>query len=227
MRLPILCYHKVGSEEVEGRWLTIHPDRLRSHIQFFKRRGYQTVQAQSLASETWPERAYCLTFDDAYTSTLENGVPVLLSEGVTATIYAVPGKVGRTSDWDGDRAAPLADWPVLLEAQSRGIEIGNHTMNHPRLPQLSPEDCIEEVRSAQQTLEGHEIRTASIAYPYGDWSAETARLAGEAGLRVGLILEKRIARSTEPRLQLPRIPLSYGDSIASLIYKLWVRPILP
>lgn len=225
--LPILCYHKVGAEADEGRWLNVHPDRLRAHVRYFKRRGYRAVKACDLSEDTWPDRAVCFTFDDAYTSMLENGMPVLLSEGVTASIYVVPSKVGGTSDWDADRAARLADWQQILEAQSVGMEIGNHTMSHARLSEVESARVQAEFAEAQEALVGQGIEARSIAYPYGAWNEANLTAAYACGLVVGLSLEKRPARVDDHRLRLPRIVVSYGDSLASLMYKIWIRPILP
>ncbi|MFX9093403.1 polysaccharide deacetylase family protein, partial [Acinetobacter baumannii] len=83
----VFCYHKVGPEAEEGRYLNIDPENLRSHIRFFKRRNIPLIAAKDIPTTTGSFA--CLTFDDCYTSTLTYGLDVLQSEGVTATLYAV------------------------------------------------------------------------------------------------------------------------------------------
>lgn len=221
--LPILCYHKVGNEATEGRWLNIHPERLRQHIRFFKRRGRKFVTSKGLAGKL-PENAVCLTFDDAYCSMMQNGLAVLRGERVTASIYVVAGKVGTESDWDGERAAKLSDWPEIVAAAKEGFEIGNHTHSHADLSLLNQDQQHAEFSECQTALEAHGIRAGSTAFPYGKFNDHTREAAETAGIQVGLALGKRIARESDDRLSLPRIILSYGDSIPMLMYKLWVRP---
>lgn len=223
MSLPILCYHKVGDEATEGRWLNIHPDRLRQHIRFFKRRGRSFVTAGELAGAL-PTNAVCLTFDDAYCSMMQNGLTVLRGERVTASIYIVAGKVGTESHWDGERAAKLSDWPEILAAASEGFEIGNHTHSHADLSLLTQDQQLAEFTECQSALEGHGVRAASTAFPFGKFNDQTRGAAERAGIQVGLALGKRIATESDDRLRLPRIILSYGDTIPMLMYKLWVRP---
>lgn len=227
MILPILCYHKVGDESNEGRFLNVHPDRLRSHVRYFLRRGYRAVAARDLANAVWPNRTFCLTFDDAYVSTVANGLPVLQDLGVTASLFAVAGLVGKTSAWDGERAAPLATWEHLLEAHRLGFEIGNHTWSHPFLAELDQSGVAGEISDCQEELERRGLSPLSIAYPYGSWQPACSEAASGTGLAVGLILGKRPARPTDNRFQLPRVVLGYGDSVAKMIYKIWVRPKLP
>ncbi len=226
MSLPILCYHKVGPLSEEGRWLNIEPELLRQHIRFFKRRRFAFLQACELDAP-WPRRAICLTFDDAYRSTMTYGIEIMRSEGVSGSIYVVSERIGETSVWDGERASPLADQELIVQASTLGFEIGNHTATHPRLSQLEPKSQREELLQCHKTLTDLNIEPVSIAFPYGAHNAETLRLMNELNYKVGLALSRRPAHATDSRQALPRIVLSYGDRLPMLIYKLSLRPRLP
>ncbi|GMV87163.1 MAG: polysaccharide deacetylase [Chthonomonas sp.] len=224
-RLPILCYHKVGPAEVEGRFLNVEPRTLRAQIGFLKRRGLGFVLARDLEG-SWPERAVCLTFDDAYSSLHEHGVPVLLDCGVRASIYAVSGRVGQSSDWDGERARPLMAWDALRSLQDRGFEIGNHTVDHPALATLDRPAIADQIRSAHERLVAEGIGSSTLCYPYGSYSETVGQVAGEVGYRVGLALEKRLARPRDPAIALPRIVVAYSDVVPKFWYRVFVRPML-
>lgn len=225
MKAIILCYHKVGLERDIGRWLAVSPSNLASHIRFFQRRGYMFLTGRDLA-DSWPERAVCFTFDDAYVSTLENGLPLFREAKATASLYAVPSQVGGRSAWDGDRAQPLADWHALRKAQDQGFEIGNHTLTHARLADLSSDSVRMEIEEAHRNLLREGIRPASFCYPYGSESVEARRAVAEAGYKVGLALGKRIATRADDPTAFPRIIVSYGDRVPMLMYKIFVRPAL-
>jgi len=69
----------------------------------------------------WPagiQMALSLTFDDARTSQVEKGIPLLDKYGISGTFYVSPGAMlERVEDW---RAA-----------ERTGHDIGNHTLVHP------------------------------------------------------------------------------------------------
>jgi peptidoglycan/xylan/chitin deacetylase (PgdA/CDA1 family) len=224
-RLPILCYHKVGPADVEGRFLNVEPATLRAQIGFLKRRGLQFVLARDLRAP-WPERAVCLTFDDAYSSFHEHGTPILLDCSVRASVYAVAGRVGQTSCWDRERARPLMSWDALRSLQDQGFEIGNHTVDHPALANLDRFAIAEQIRSAHERLVAEGIRPETVCYPYGSTSETVGQVAREAGYSIGLALGKRLARPSDPRHALPRIVVAYSDWVPKFWYRVFVRPML-
>lgn len=224
--LPILCYHKVGPTKEEGRWLNVEPERMRSHIRLFSRRGYTFVQAKSLALH-WPDRAICLTFDDAYESTLTYGVDVMRSMKVTASIYAVGSRIGDSSTWDGERARPLGSARLLQEAAAQGFEIGNHTNSHARLAGMTWSEQLEELEEAHRVLCGLGITAHSVAYPFGEFDSNTFLAFDKTGYGVGLGLSRRPAKDSDDLSALPRIVVAFGDSNAHLLYKVFLRWRLP
>ena len=224
--LPILCYHKVGPVEVEGRALNVEPALLDAHVRFFRRRGCTFLRASDL-DDPWPDRAVCLTFDDAYVSALTHGCEILYSHGVTATFFAVPSLVGGSSDWDGERARPLASWETLIQAQDLGFEIGNHTWSHPDLSTLALAEQQEQWTRADQSLREHGLVPRSFCYPYGRMNPSSTEAARLAGATVAVAIKKRRAKPDDDRLALPRIVIAYSDSIPKLLYKMHIRPLLP
>jgi peptidoglycan/xylan/chitin deacetylase (PgdA/CDA1 family) len=77
-----------------------------------------------------------------------------------------------------------------LSSDSR-LSFGNHTSNHPFLPNCSPDTVRSEILSAQDALrEMTGTAPRVIAYPYGAYTPGTLAIAKEAGLRVGMTGEK-------------------------------------
>lgn len=224
--LPILCYHKVGPESEEGRWLNIEPSRLETHVRFFARRGRRFVLPRELAS--WPaEPAVCFTFDDAYVSAVVQAPPIFLRHQATAAFYVVPSHVGGASDWDGEKARPLADWGELTAIVAQGFEVGNHSMTHPRMAEIDAETCLREAQEARAALADRNMPPASFCYPYGSVNAAAMVAVQASGHKVGLALGKRIAEEGDDRLALPRIAVAFSDALPKLLYKMYLRPLLP
>lgn len=219
----VLCYHKVGLESAEGRWINVAPATLAKHIEFFLRRGYGVLPAARIFDEG-VDRAISLTFDDAFSSMLENGMPVLEALQVPATIYAVSDRVGLTADWKGCSGEHLANWDELREAQKRGMEIGNHSATHASFGKLDFEGQVAEIRRCHERLVEEGLNPATFCLPYGHYSKETSAAIKEAGYRVGFTVEKRQVSLADDGCLLPRFAMSYGDSVVGLMYKVFVRP---
>lgn len=219
----ILCYHKVGPEKEEGRFLNVEPLTLRKQIQFLKRLRMEFVSANTLEKPV--SRGICLTFDDAYHSMMMYGIEALTQERVTASIYVVPSLVGQESSWDPGKERPLADWPTIVGAQEAGFEIGNHTLDHKDLSLLSREEQTLQWGTAHKILTDYGINSQTVCYPYGKTNGDSTSAIEQAGYRIGLGLSKRSMKDQGEHLGLlPRIPISFGDQPPLLFYKLFIRP---
>lgn len=229
----LLCYHKVGPVAQEGRWLNVEPGQLAQHLEFFLRRGW----GFRTASAAYRREAGTVQFhfDDAYASAVETVPIVFTRRAARATFFVVPSQIGGASVWDGDRAAPLARLDNLRNAKDGGHEIANHTLTHPRLGELSPEEQAREIVEARRALRDRDLlhlgqsgEGDTVCYPWGSCDATTTPDAlAAAGIRVGFSLAKRPARTDDPLWALPRLAVAYSDSVAGLLYKMYVRPQLP
>lgn len=227
MNLPILCYHKIGPEAEEGRFLNVAPDTLRSHIRFFRRRRFRLVAARELAG-AWPQRAACLTFDDGFASTLTHGLDVLRSEGAIASIYVCGRCVGQTArslfEIGSGIDSPLASWAQLEHAAGTGCEIGNHTSAHQDLSGLDLAAQAQAIAEGERLLREHGFDPGSVCLPYGKHNAQTLPALRATKTTVGLALSTRPATPRDNRLLLPRIVVGFSDTLPKLLYKLHLRP---
>ena len=111
---------------------------------------------------------------------------------------------------------------MLLDAQAKGHEIGNHTRTHPHLDSLSHDEQLAELTEADRELRSGGIHPKSFCYPYG--SPCPPGVVEEAGYEIGLALKKRVAIESDDRRALPRIIAAFSDTIPMLLYKIHVRP---
>jgi len=225
MRATILCYHKVGPIAEEGRRLNIEPRRLETHVRYFARRRQPFLLARDLVGG-WPRGTVVFTFDDAYLSTMRHAPDVFERHGVRATFYAVPGRVGTSSDWDGPAARPLATWDSLREAAARGHEIGNHTFDHPHLAGLTDEEQFQQIARADARLRAEGFNPRSFCYPYGSLDASAMAAVRRAGYGVAVALGKQRATRQDDHVALPRVVVAYSDALPMLLYKAHLRPLM-
>jgi peptidoglycan/xylan/chitin deacetylase (PgdA/CDA1 family) len=86
------------------------------------------------------------------------------------------------------------------------ISIGVHTMTHPRLPDLPPDEAREEIDQGARRLDellGSGRRV--LAYPYGASSPGVVRVAADLGFDHAVTTESRWLRRRGEDLTAPRL----------------------
>jgi peptidoglycan/xylan/chitin deacetylase (PgdA/CDA1 family) len=94
-------------------------------------------------------------------------------------------------------------------------------MSHPRLADLSPEGCCEELLESRQLLEdhlGHEV--SHLAYPFGSFDEKVRALVAETGYRSASSVRIGLSPPEDDVLALHRVPISGQDSLLDFICRL-------
>jgi peptidoglycan/xylan/chitin deacetylase (PgdA/CDA1 family) len=228
----VLCYHALSE-----RWpadLALPPAAVEEQLEELIVRGYRGVTfSEAVSGSGAGERRLAVTFDDAYTSVVERGLPILSRLGLPGTVFVPADFLGRTGpmSWPGiDQwlGGPHEDEmrcmgrDQLSELLAAGWEVGSHTRSHPRLRAL-PEDRLRDelVGSKSRIEEALGRACRSLAYPYGDVNRGVARAAAAAGYTAASTL-----RAWEPRrdpLMWPRVGVYRGDSLER--FRLKVSPL--
>ncbi|MGI2907915.1 polysaccharide deacetylase family protein [Tolypothrix sp. VBCCA 56010] len=89
--------------------------------------------------------------------------------------------------------------------QNSIIEVGGHTVTHPFLSTISPEQQQKEIQQNKAELEeifGHSIE--SFAYPHGNYNLHTSDLVRQAGFTCACTTNANIVGKKSDRFQLPR-----------------------
>ena len=150
-------------------------------------------------------RTVAITFDDAFTSVIDNALPELGARGFPCTIFVPSGVLGRNPDWpmegNSDRTEVVIDAARLRELRDPLVAIGAHSVSHPRLTRLAPGRARDEIggsRAAIAELTGGSVTL--FAFPYGDYDAKVVEIAGKKASSTYLL-------SCLNRLTLAPIPL--------------------
>lgn len=95
-------------------------------------------------------------------------------------------------------------------------EIGAHTLTHPRLPTLAPDDARREIEESKQWVEARTGKPCTMfCYPYGDYTETIRALVRGAGFRG--------ARTTRDYVFAADDPYALGTSLHLYPYPL--RPV--
>lgn len=191
----VLCYHALSPTWTAA--LSTTPDCFERQISLLVKRGYRGVTFTEAVTSPPPGRVLAVTFDDAYRSVIELGLPILNRWGLPATVFVPTDFIGadRSLRWpgidswlDGPDAQELApmSWEQLRALQNAGWEIGSHTGSHPRLTEIDDHALADELERSKAACESHlASQCTSLAYPYGDVDERVAVATGRAGYHAG------------------------------------------
>jgi peptidoglycan/xylan/chitin deacetylase (PgdA/CDA1 family) len=188
-RLVILYYHAVPSE-----WRSNFARQLDMLLS-----RCELVSADYVGRRGPGRPRVAITFDDAFESALENGVPELLARRMPATIFVPCGALDGSPTWDMEEGCESCEEVVASAAALRSvasdlIQLGAHSLTHPHLPSLPPEEARREIvdcRLEMRRLFG--VDSPVFSFPYGEYDASILELCHNAGYqRVFSIAPTRI-----------------------------------
>lgn len=206
-RSAIITYHSLDES---GSAISNPPALFRAQLDALASSGATVVP---LADVRDTPGSVALTFDDGYQNFLETGLPLLHHHKMPATLFVVSGYCGGHNQWKSShRDLPslrMLSWAEIREISRAGVVIGAHTVSHPDLTVMPPEQAARELRECRSSIEDRiGLPVDCLAYPYGATSAAVRALAKS---------EFRLACGTRPAfvaprsdpLDLPRIDAGY------------------
>ena len=114
----------------------------------------------------------------------------------------------------------------VRELLAAGWELGAHTVNHPRLTTLSPQEAEMEIRESKTLLE-QKFQTSvdSFSYPYGAHSPKLCAMVQAAGYRGAVTIFSSAPEATADPFRIRRVFPHAGDTALSFRLKV-SRPYL-
>jgi peptidoglycan/xylan/chitin deacetylase (PgdA/CDA1 family) len=173
-----------------------------------------------------PPRPVVLTFDDGFRDFHTAAMPILRAHGFTATVYLITGLMSDAFPRNNFKGKEILMWSEARALQQEGIEFGSHTVSHPKLVKLAPEQILTELTDSKRVIEQQlQSPITSFAYPYAFPSADGAFLANltDALCIAGYencvtTCNGRMQAGAVSRL-LSRLPVNQDDDIAMFAAK--------
>jgi len=232
--LPILMYHSISDDAEAGVGpyyrVTTSPLRFSQQMQWLADAGLRgmsltdALEAQEKASDDEP-RPVAITFDDGFQDFYTAAFPVLLKHGFTATMYLPTAFIN--DDRRVFKSRGCLTWREVTELHRAGMEFGSHTVNHPKLVDLSWADITREVTESKVEIEDRlSSSVPSFAYPYAFPQSDRAfvtRLVDilqTAGYESCTTTAIGHHNGNSSLLELPRLPINTMDDRALFEAKL-------
>ncbi len=174
-QLPVLMYHSVSEDPESGVGpyyrVATSPQRFAEQMQWLGELGYRGVALEDALDRPAAkgggngERLAAITFDDGFRDFHTAAWPVLQRHRFTATMYLPTAFVSAQRKSFRDREC--LTWDEVRKLNQEGARFGSHTVNHPKLYELSwPAIETELTRSRAEIEQELGQRISSFAYPF-------------------------------------------------------------
>ena len=232
-RVPILMYHSISHNLFGMSHPYYHINTLPSvfseQMRCLRNAGYRTVGlAEAWAGLTTGEdlsKVVVLTFGDGYRDFYTDAMDVLTQCGFTATVFLATDRIRPTPVRIG--GAEYLTWREVRLLQEAGIQFGSHTVTHPDLRSMNPDQIECELGQSKEVIEQNlGVTVGSFSYPFAfpEEDKNFVRFLEDTLQNIGFdygvstILGRAGCHSN--RFFLPRLPVNNWDDNSLLRAKL-------
>jgi len=231
--VPILMYHSISDNlfAKSHPYFQINtlPEVFSLQMRWLRNSGYRSLDLSEalagLATGADLSKTVVITFDDGYRDFYTDALPALKQCGFAATIFLATDRIQDSPA--RIEGADYLTWKDVRELHSDGTRFGSHTVTHPDLRSLGPDQLEFELGRSKEIIEDHlGVAVESFSYPHGfpeedeDHTRYLADVLSNCGYDHGVstILGRASAKSN--RLFLPRLPVNGFDDREFLLAKL-------
>jgi peptidoglycan/xylan/chitin deacetylase (PgdA/CDA1 family) len=229
-KVPILMYHRVSTFPGDG--LSLPAQAFEAQMAYLRSHGFHTISLGLLHQHltngiALPRKPVVLTFDDGYEDNFANALPILLRNGMTATVFIIGDRIGQTNDWEqrpGRPTSRLMSAEQIRAWREAGLEVGSHTMSHPHLSSLTAEGLARELSESKAVLEslvGDPVHF--LCYPYGDFNTKVHEEAINASYKGAVAIYQGADIWSRDLYALPRLAITSNKRFSDFVLK--VSPI--
>lgn len=202
------------------------------HMDFLASAGYRGVSlSEGLKllrdpSAARPAKPVAITFDDGFRNNASEAWPLLEKHQFSATIFLATGYLAHSPRRHRFNDTECLTWNEAKMLQASGIELGAHTVTHPKLFEMSWPQIERELHDSKHQIEDElGIRVESFAYPYSFPVKSSFRVRLRDTLEsLGYVscVTTSIGRAVSETdlFELPRLPVNSADDTCLLKSKL-------
>jgi peptidoglycan/xylan/chitin deacetylase (PgdA/CDA1 family) len=193
--IPVLLYHAVPGGPTPDDPLSVPYEQFATHIDAIVDSGRIPVSIGEIAdglrdARPLPDRPVAITFDDGYADTLD-AIELLCARSLRVSLYVTTGQIDTEGMISCEQLLRLAE-------RSDEVELGAHTITHPRLDELSLDEVNREIRGSKSRLEELLQRpVSSFAYPHGAHDRQVRQAVIAAGFDSAAAVKNAISHGKD------------------------------
>jgi peptidoglycan/xylan/chitin deacetylase (PgdA/CDA1 family) len=210
-----LLYHSITERRsVAETRFTVTPAMFAEHVRAMRAAGRTPLTLRALAGalreeRALPSRPLVVTFDDGFADVVA-AVELLLSSELMASVFVTSGSIES-------RGMVTHDDLCQLAALGEAVEIGAHSVTHPRLDELGPERAAAEISVSKAALESViQARVDSFAYPHGAYDKRVRTAVVNAGFSAAAAVKNALSHSQDDIFALARVTVMASTSAGEL-----------
>jgi peptidoglycan/xylan/chitin deacetylase (PgdA/CDA1 family) len=216
--VPILMYHVIAEPEAGAPYPELYTPGpvFRAQMRALARRGYHGVtlgQVERYWRKAYalPDKPIVVSFDDGYVSHYTRAAPALKRLGWPGVLNLEVNNVRNPGNIS----------PHRVEALIRdGWEVDSHTVTHPDLTALAPDQLRRELVESRSWLRRRfHVPVDYFCYPSGRFDATVVAAVRRAGYRLATTTQAGLASPGRP-LELARIRVDGADGVDGLLEKM-------
>ena len=174
----VLIYHRFGERGLPST--NIRLEQFEAHLAEIATGAYNVLPLTDIvtafeADTPLPERTLAITIDDAFLSVYTEAWPRLRDAGLPFALFVATGPIDN-------QTAGYMSWDHLREMVAGGVTIGQHTVSHLRMHELSRAENAAEIETARPDSRPS---SASRRNSSPTHSASTGRPAAISSRRLG------------------------------------------
>ena len=188
----VLLFHRIS----KGLPLSLSQVSARQFEFFCAELARSQKRAVAFSQFTSPKDEVCICFDDGHKSVFEFAYPIIKKYGLTATVFAASGIIGKEKIEDFYSTKNMMTADNLRELSQNGWEIGSHGVRHLDLTLLDDEALAWELLNSKKELQNaifgrdkadraengdKACLVCTISFPYGGWNERVIERAKEFG----------------------------------------------
>lgn len=120
--------------------------------------------------------------------------------------------------------SPLMNADTMKSWHLAGMEVGSHTLDHPRLTELPLDAAALQIQQSRNLLGEHlGVPVTAFCYPYGEQSDALRQLVRDAGYSNATTTVGGLVRPDDDRFALPRVTVSRSTHLLRFLQKCLTR----
>lgn len=207
----IIMYHRFGENNFPTTNVTL--EQIDQHISELIKEEYNVVPLRDVIEafkegRKLPERTVAITIDDGFLSVYEEALPRFKKAGIPFTVFisteSVDDQYETSMTWDQIRALDKEEL----------VEIGHHGHAHAHMPELSLEDALKDIDTADEIFQNELGYIPDMfAYPYGEYTQELSEALEDKNYLATFAQFSSVATSSRGLKEIPRFAFNenYAD----------------
>lgn len=219
--VPILMYHHLqdlpsDATELRLTW-TVAPAHFDAQMALIAQRGFHAITMAQLVGQLkegrpLPAKPIIISFDDGWEEQYTVAFPILKKYHLIGTFFVYTRPIDH---------APYMTWAQLQEMSAAGMDIQAHTLTHPHLRALSPDEAMKEIADSKSIIETRLGKpVVAFDYPFGEYNASIIDMLKRAGYESAVTLAAGYTQRADELFTLHRIRVSYRDTLDDLVKRL-------